>query len=66
MFTDRDNKTAPLLDQQGIVLSLVKLWVLAMLRPEAGAVRGCGPAASGEFDRACAHCPGHIPCNLCS
>jgi hypothetical protein len=25
-------------------------------RPEAGAARGCGPAASGEFDRAYARC----------
>jgi hypothetical protein len=25
-------------------------------RPETGAARGCGPAASGEFDRACARC----------
>jgi len=25
-------------------------------RPQAGAVRGSGPAASGEFDHACARC----------
>jgi hypothetical protein len=42
---------------RGIVLSPVKLWVLAMFAPKAGAARGSGPAASGEFDRACARLP---------
>jgi hypothetical protein len=44
----------PVLPEHGVVLSPVKLWVLAMLAPKAGLRVGSGPAASGEFDRACA------------
>jgi hypothetical protein len=43
--------------ERDIVLSPVKLWVLAMLAPKRGAARGSGPAASGEFDRAYARLP---------
>jgi hypothetical protein len=54
----RGQATLPLTGRErGIVLSPVKLWVLAMLAPKRGAARGSGPAASGEFDRACARLP---------
>jgi hypothetical protein len=56
MFPRQDSKRAP---------RLAGAWQRAQpgqivgprhARPEAGAARGCGPAACGEFDRACARC----------
>ena len=55
----RGQATLPLTGRErGIVLSPVKLWVLAMLAPKWGLCVAAVPPLRGEFDAACARPPG--------
>jgi len=51
-----DIRTAPLLAEAWHRARRGQIVGPRHARPQAGAVRGSGPAASGEFDHACARC----------
>ena len=60
MASGNCNEAASPLPQHGVVLSPVKLWVLAMLAPR-GAARGSGPAAeeAANLTGLARDCPGN-------